>query len=198
MSSDAEKQKLMASILSQVNTSHIDWEKVAKDLNVPTKSAAQMRWQRFKKTLPNFSQETNGNNTSSPPATPKKRQSPTKSKAVKASPAKKQKRSRSAVDSDEEEDDDSQFDNYDKEEKKEISPETPARSLPSRKAKTRSPIKDAYASDVEEEDEIKVEVKCEDQIDNEETQETQETQGTIGSGVAVLDSGSDFDGVVEV
>lgn len=146
MSSNAANQQLMASILRQVNIGHIDWDQVVKDLGVPTKSAAQMRWQRFKKTLPNFGQEGNGNVTASAPATPKKRQSPTKSKAPKGSPTKKQKRSRSGMDSDDE-DDDLQIDNYDdKEENKEIAPETPARSLPGRKAKIRSPIKDVRIS----------------------------------------------------
>ncbi|KAF7864471.1 hypothetical protein EAF04_006604 [Stromatinia cepivora] len=200
MSSDAEKQKLMASILRQVNIGHIDWDKVAKDLSVPTKSAAQMRWARFKKTLPTFNQESNGNGTASPPATPKKRQSPTKSKAPKGSPKKKQKRSKSGMDSDDE-DEEPQFEN-DKEENKEITPETPARSLPSRKAKTRSPIKEALTSDEEEEEEeeeedIKVNVKDEEQIENDETQETEYTEQTTVSGGAVVDSGSDFDGDVE-
>ncbi|ESZ91446.1 hypothetical protein SBOR_8169 [Sclerotinia borealis F-4128] len=189
MSSDAEKQKLMGSILSQVNIGHINWDKVAKNLNLPIKSAAQMRWARFKKTLPNFSQESNGNSTTSPPATPKKRQSPTKSKANKRSPTKKQKLSKSVIVSDDE-DDEPQFDSYDKEEIKEIVPETPLQSLPSRKAKVKSPIKDTVTSD-EDEDEDE-EIKIED------TQETQEIQQSIGSGRGAIDSGSDFGGSVEL
>lgn len=137
MSTDAEK-KLLSSILNQLN-GEIDWDKVVKDVNVPTKSVAQMRWTRFKKTLPNL--ESNGNGTDSPPATPKKRQSPTKSKTPKGSSKKKQKRSKSGIDSDDE-DEEAQFENDDEEENKKVTTETPARSLPSRKAKTRSPIKD--------------------------------------------------------
>ncbi|TGO49961.1 hypothetical protein BCON_0195g00170 [Botryotinia convoluta] len=179
MSSDAEKK--LVSILRQANIGHIDWDRVAKDLSVPTKSAAQMRWQRFKKTLPDFSQEQNGNANSSPPATPGKRQSPTKSKAPKGSPLKKQKRLK--VDSDDD-DEELEFDNYDEKENK-IAPQTPARSLPGRKAKARSPIKDAGTSD--EEDDIK----------NEKSDENEETQETVASGGIAVDSGSDFDGDVE-
>ncbi|TEY65557.1 hypothetical protein BOTCAL_0139g00240 [Botryotinia calthae] len=151
MSSDAEK-KLLVSILRQANIGHIDWDRVAKDLSVPTNSAAQMRWQRFKKTLPDFNQEQNGNANPSPPTTPRKRQSPTKSKATKGSPLKKQKRSK--VNSDDDDDEELEFDNCDEKDNK-ITPEIPARSLPGRKAKARSPIKDAGTSD--EEDNIKKE-----------------------------------------
>ncbi|KAJ8068698.1 hypothetical protein OCU04_002397 [Sclerotinia nivalis] len=194
MSSDAEK-KLLASILNQVNIGHIDWDKVAKDVSVPTKSAAQMRWTRFKKTLPTFNQEPNGNGTASPPATPKKRQSPTKSKAPKGSHKKKQKRSKFGIDSDDEDEDEDD----DKEENKKITPATPARSLPSRKAKTRSRIKEALTSDEEEEeeDEIKADVKDEEQIENDETQGTEYTEETIASGGAVVDSGCNFNGDME-
>ncbi|KAF7958112.1 hypothetical protein EAE96_003676 [Botrytis aclada] len=185
MSSDAEK-KLLVSILRQANIGHIDWDRVAKDLSVPTKSAAQTRWQRFKKTLPDFNQEQNGNASSSPPATPRKRQSPTKSKAPKGSPLKKQKRAK--VDSDD--DEELQFDNFDEKETK-IAPETPARSLPGRKAKARSPIKDAGTSD--EEDDI----KNEESGENEETQETELTRETVASRGTAVDFGSDFDGDVE-
>ncbi|TGO67289.1 hypothetical protein BOTNAR_0045g00330 [Botryotinia narcissicola] len=185
MASDAEK-KLLVSIRRQANIGHIDWDRVAKDLSVPTKSAAQMRWQRFKKTLPDFNQEQNGNANSSPPATPRKRQSPTKSKALKGSPLKKQKRSK--LDSDD--DDELGFDSYDEKENK-IAPKTPARSLPGRKAKAKSPIKDAGTSD--EEDDIKNEKSAE----NGETQETELTRETVASGGTALDSGSDFDGDVE-
>ncbi|KAF7927694.1 uncharacterized protein EAE98_006076 [Botrytis deweyae] len=186
MSSDAEK-KLLVSILRQANIGHIDWDRVAKDLSVPTKSAAQMRWQRFKKTLPDFNQEQNGNGNSSPLATPRKRQSPTKSKAPKGSPLKKQKRSK--VDSDDD-DEELEFDNYDEKENK-IAPETPARSLPGRKAKARSPIKDAGTSDEE------YDIKIEESGENGETQETELTQETVASRGTAVDSGSDFDGDVE-
>ncbi|CAD6440120.1 7e58eef2-46b2-4b86-aabd-e4b87d07f387 [Sclerotinia trifoliorum] len=191
MSSDAEK-RLLSSILNQVNFGHINWDKVAKDVNVSTKSAAQMRWTRFKKTLSTCNQESNGNGTASPAATPKKRQSPKKSKAPKGSPKKKQKRTKSGIYSDDE-DEEVQLENDDKEENKKITPETPARSLPSRKAKTRSPIKEALTSD-EEEDEINVEVKDREQIENGETQGTEFTEETMAN---VVDSGSDFDGDVE-
>lgn len=46
----------------------------------------------------------------------------------------------------------------------------------------------------EEDEEIKIEIKDEEQIEN---KDTQETQGTSGSTWAVLDSGSDFDGDME-
>ncbi|CCD43930.1 hypothetical protein BofuT4_P061400.1 [Botrytis cinerea T4] len=174
MSSDAEK-KLLVSILRQASIGHIDWDRVAKDLSVPTKSAAQMRWQRFKKTLPDFNQEQNGNASSSPATTPRKRQSPTKSRATKGSPLKKQKRSKVNSDDDDEE---LEFDNCDEKDNK-IAPKTPTRSLPGRKVKARSPIKDAGTSD--EEDNIKKE----------------ETQVTDASGGGTVDSGSDFDGDVE-
>ncbi|TGO40690.1 hypothetical protein BHYA_0033g00440 [Botrytis hyacinthi] len=172
MSSDAEK-KLLVSILRQVNTGHIDWDRVAKDLSVPTKSAAQMRWQRFKKTLPDFNQEQNGNANSSPPATPRKRQSPTKSRAPRGSPLKKQKHLKSDSDDDDEE---LEFDNYDEKENK-IAPETPARSLPGRKAKAKAPIKDVRAMR-----------KMTWKMMNQET---------VASGGTAVDSGSDFDGDVE-
>ncbi|KAF7893473.1 uncharacterized protein EAF02_001011 [Botrytis sinoallii] len=165
MSSDAEK-KLLVSILRQANIGHIDWDRVAKDLSVPTKSAAQMRWQRFKKA---------------------KRQSPTKSKAPKGSPLKKQKRSKVESDDDDEE---LEFDNYDEKENK-IAPETPARSLPGRKAKARSPMKDEGTSDEE------YDIKNEESGENGETQETELTQETVASGGTAVDSGSDFDGDVE-
>ncbi|KAF7954857.1 uncharacterized protein EAE97_000116 [Botrytis byssoidea] len=185
MSSDAEK-KLLVSILRQANISHIDWDRVAKDLSVPTKSAAQMRWQRFKKTLPDFNQEQNRSANSSPPATPRKRQSPTKSKALKGSPLKKQKRLK--LDSDD--DDELGFDNYEEKENK-IAPETPARSLPGRKAKAKSPIKDAGTSD--EGDDI----ENEESGEYGETQETELTQETVARGETAVDLGSDFDEDVE-
>lgn len=144
MSADAEKQKLMASILSQVNIGHIDWDRVAKDLNTPTANAARVRWQRFRKTLPTFDNGPNGDSyhgTSSPPVTPKKTHPPSKIKAVNRRPAKKQKRSRPRSESDEE-DDELQLDIYDKEESKYAPMERPVRSLPRRKAKSKSPIKE--------------------------------------------------------
>ncbi|KAF7907094.1 uncharacterized protein EAF01_004681 [Botrytis porri] len=173
MSGDAEK-KLLVSILRQANISHIDWDRVAKDLSVPTKSVAQMRWQRFKKILPDLNQEQNGNVNSSPPVTPRKRQSPTKSKAPKGSPLKKRKRLK--VDSDDD-DEEPEFNNYDEKENK-IAPETPARSLPG-------------TSDEEDD------VKNEESDQDEETQETELTQGTFTSGGTAVDSGSDFDGDLE-
>ncbi|KAB8300430.1 hypothetical protein EYC80_000603 [Monilinia laxa] len=201
MSADAEKQKLMASILSQVNIGHIDWDKVAKDLNTPTANAARVRWQRFRKTLPSFDNGPNrdgSHGTASPPVTPKKRQSPTKRKSFNRSPAKKQKRSRPRSNSDEE-NDELEPDIYYKEENNYVLPEIPARSLPSRKAKVKSPIKEAVTSDEEEEEDVtKVDMKCEDLIEDRiDGTETQETQGTVESGRAFVDSGSDFDGNVE-
>ncbi|QSZ35495.1 hypothetical protein DSL72_008365 [Monilinia vaccinii-corymbosi] len=239
MTADAEKQKLVASIFSQVNIGSIDWDRVAKDLNTPTANAAQVQWRRFIKTLPNFDNELNGDRchgTASPPNTPKKRQSPSKSKAAKGSPTKKQKRSRSGADSDDEEEE-LQFDKHDKEESKGVLPEAPARTLPIRKAKIKPPIKEVriiyfilfrnpqhltwfgrlisyiycrsltqrfktVTSDEEEEEEEKVEKeasKKENLVEeNTENGETQEMEVSVASGKAIIDSGSDFDGVEEV
>lgn len=141
MSVNSETKKLIASIHDQVNIGHIDWERVAKDLGTPTANAARVRWQRFRKTLPNLNNEQNEDGTiTPPPMTPRKLQSPKKSKTLKGSPTKKQKRSRPGKDSDDD-DDELRFDMKEKEEKKDILPETPARCLPSRKAKAKSPIK---------------------------------------------------------
>ncbi|RAL67395.1 hypothetical protein DID88_008150 [Monilinia fructigena] len=178
---DAEKQKLMASILSQVNIGHIDWNRVAKDLNTPTANAARVRWQRFRKTLPSFDDGANregSQGTSTPPVTPKKRRSPTKRKSFNRSSAKKRKRSRSRSDSDEEKDE-LEPDIYDKEENK-------------FQAVTIEEEED------KEEDVTKVEIKCEDLAEDRiDGSETQEIQGTVESGRAFVDSGSDFDGNVE-
>jgi len=50
MAVDADKA-LMAAVLSQVADFKIDYEKLAQDLSLPTKSAAYMRWSRFKAKL---------------------------------------------------------------------------------------------------------------------------------------------------
>jgi len=52
MSTAADKA-LMAAVLSQVDIGKLNYEKLAKDLHLPNKSAASMRWYRFKARLYN-------------------------------------------------------------------------------------------------------------------------------------------------
>ena len=48
MPAETENYRLLFSLISQMEVKNIDWDKVARDVGVPTKMAAQKRWQRLK------------------------------------------------------------------------------------------------------------------------------------------------------
>jgi len=50
MPAESDNYKLLFALISQTEIKSIDWERVAREIGVPTKMAAQKRWQRLKQT----------------------------------------------------------------------------------------------------------------------------------------------------
>src|SRR4051812_658405 len=87
MSSDADKA-LMSAVLSQIEVGKINYDKLAQDLNLPSKAAASMRWSRFKAKLNITTTPSRATNVtaSTPQTTPSKG-----GRGKKDTPAKKRK-----------------------------------------------------------------------------------------------------------
>ena len=49
MPAEAENYKLLFSLINQMEVKNIKWEQVATEIGVPSKMAAQKRWERLKK-----------------------------------------------------------------------------------------------------------------------------------------------------
>lgn len=50
MPAASDNYKLLFALISQTEIKSIDWDRVAREIGVPTKMAAQKRWQRLKQT----------------------------------------------------------------------------------------------------------------------------------------------------
>ena len=48
MPAESENYKLLFALIAQTEIKSIDWDRVAREIGVPTKMAAQKRWQRLK------------------------------------------------------------------------------------------------------------------------------------------------------
>jgi len=50
MPAESDNYKLLFALISQTEIKAINWDRVAREIGVPTKMAAQKRWQRLKHT----------------------------------------------------------------------------------------------------------------------------------------------------
>jgi hypothetical protein len=153
MSAEADRA-LMAAILTQIEVGKINFSKLAQDLNLPTKTAASMRWYRFKARLndgvisaTSTPAKIPQSSTAAPSTTPNKS---AKGNRMNESPSKKRKRAGSDIG----EKDDSGLDIKGEVDWENVAsvviPETPPRRLPFRKARVTTFKEEDLASEDEE------------------------------------------------